>query len=259
MVSHAIIPDTQAKPGVDFSHMRWAGEYLAEKRPDVIIHIGDHADMPSLSDWDKGKKSFEGRTYKADIEAAIESMELFLEPIRREQKRRLDGKRKQWNPRLILTLGNHENRINRAIEHDRKLDGLISVDDLKYGEMGWEVIPYLQPITVDGIAYCHFFTSGVMGRPVSSATALVKKKHMSCVQGHVQHTEISMSERRGDGTPIIGLFAGLYYQHDEEYLGPQGNVQHRQIWFNTEVKDGFFYPMGVSLEYLRKRYGGENG
>ena len=255
MVSHAVIPDTQQKPGVDFSHMTWAGEYLAEKRPDVIVHIGDHADMPSLSEWDKGKKSFEGRTYKADIEAAIESMELFLAPIRREQKRRVDGKKKQWNPRLVFTMGNHENRINRAIDSDRKLDGLISTDDLKYKEMGWEVYPYLQQVTIDGVSYCHYHGSGVMNRPVSSAKAMSMKKHMSCTMGHVQGMDIDMSQRRADGTPIIGLWVGIYYQHDEDFLGPQGNQQHRQIWLNHEVRDGFYYPMPVSLEFLRKKYG----
>jgi hypothetical protein len=254
MTTHAVVPDTQQKPGVDFSHMTWAGEYLAEKRPDVIVHIGDHADMPSLSSYDKGKRSYEGRTYKGDVEAAIESMELFLAPIRREQKRRLIGKKKQWNPRLVFTMGNHEDRINRAIEEDRKLEGLISTDDLKYKELGWEVIPYQQTIVIDGIAYCHFQTSGEMGKPITTADALVKKKYMSCVVGHSQKTQISMTERRADGVPLIGLFSGIYYLHDEKYLGPQGNKQHRQIWYNTQVGDGFFYPMGVSIEYLKKNY-----
>lgn len=254
MATHAVIPDTQCKPGLDFSYLTWCGKYLAEKRPDVIIQIGDFADLPSLSTYDVGTRSFEGRTYKADVEASVEAMECLMAPIRAEQKRRVDGKKKQWNPRLVLTLGNHENRINRAVEHDRKLEGLISVDDLKYKDFGWEVIPFLEPIVIDGVAYCHYFTSGVMGRPVSSARALVQRKHMSCVQGHVQHTEISMTERRGDGTPIIGLFAGICYLHDESYLGPQGNLQHRQIWYNTQVSDGFYYPMGVSLEFLRKKY-----
>ena len=256
MTVHAVIPDTQVKPGLDFSHLTWCGEYLAEKRPDVIVMIGDWADMPSLSEYDKGKKSFEGRTYKADIEASHEAMECLMAPIWREQKRRVEGKKKQWNPRKVMTCGNHDwARIIRAIESDRKLDGLISINDLKYKEFGWEVIPFLEPIVIDGVAYCHYFTSGVMNRAVSSARALVTKKHMSCTMGHVQNTEIDMTQRRGDGTPLIGLFAGIFYQHDEDYLGPQGNQQHRQIWMKHEVKDGFYYPMPVSLEFLRKKYG----
>jgi len=44
-------------------HLTWAGQYAVDKKPDVIVHIGDHWDMPSLSHYDKGTKSFEGRRY----------------------------------------------------------------------------------------------------------------------------------------------------------------------------------------------------
>lgn len=255
-MKHCVIPDTQVKPGVPIDHFKWAGEYIAEKKPDVIVHIGDLADMHSLSSYDIGKKSYEGRTYQADIESAINAQELFFTPIRREITRLRKNKKEQWKPRFVLTLGNHEDRINRAIESDRKLEGTISIDDLKFEEFGWEVIPYQEPIVIDGIAYCHYFTTGEMGRAVTSARAMTIKKHMSCTMGHTPKTEIDMSQVRADGTPIIGLFAGVFYQHDEDYLGPQGNPVHRQIWMKHEVKDGFYYPMAVSMKYLKDNYGG---
>lgn len=248
--SHFILPDTQVKPNQSYDHLRWAGEH----KPDVIICIGDFADMQSLSMYDIGKKSFEGRRYIDDIEASKEAMRTFLKPINDEKQRLRNNKKKVWNPRMILTLGNHEIRIDRAINLDRKLEGLISIDDLEYEKFGWEVIPFLNPINIDGVLYSHYFVTGVMGRPVSSARALVMKKHMSCVMGHVQNTEIDMSQRRGDGKPLIGLFAGIYYEHDEEYLDPQSNVQHRQVWMNREVNDGFFYPHPISLDYLKRTY-----
>ena len=65
-----IIPDTQVKRGVDLSYLEWIGKYIVDKKPDVIVQIGDFADMPSLSSYDVGKKSFEGRRYKDDIETA---------------------------------------------------------------------------------------------------------------------------------------------------------------------------------------------
>lgn len=252
--THMIIPDTQVKPGVPLEHLRWAGQWAAEKKPDVIVHIGDHADMPSLSSYDKGKRSFEGRRYTDDIEAAKEGMRMFLEPIRAEQARLRKNKGKAWNPRLIITLGNHEQRIERAIEDDAKLEGLISLDDLEYKEQGWEVFPFLQQVVVDGIAYCHYFTSGTMGRPVSSARALVTKKHMSCVMGHVQQTEIDLSQKRADGKFLTGLFAGCFYQHDEGYLGPQGNEVKKQIWMLYNVTEGQFDIHALTLDYLRERY-----
>jgi len=141
MTTHFVLPDCQVKPGLDLSHLKWAGQYAAEKKPDVIICLGDFADMESLSSYDVGKKAFEGRTYLADIEAATEGMSAFMYPIMEEQARLRRNKQKVWNPRLVLTLGNHEARITTAINNDRKLDGLISIDDLCYEAYGWEVIP----------------------------------------------------------------------------------------------------------------------
>ena len=73
-MKHLIIPDTQVKPGHPIDHLRWAGQYAVDKKPDGIIHIGDHFDMPSLSSWDVGKKSFAG------IHVCL-SKELLTEPF----------------------------------------------------------------------------------------------------------------------------------------------------------------------------------
>jgi len=253
-MKHMIIPDTQAKPGHSFEHMTWAGQYAVEKQPDVIIHIGDNWDMPSLSVYDVGKKGFEGRTYKADIEAGRAAMEAFLKPINDHNAKMREHRKKRYRPRLVFTLGNHEQRIERAIEADRKLEGLISYDDFKLEEYGFEVYDYLEPVVIDGIAYAHFFTSGVLGRPVSSARLLLNKKHMSCVMGHVQTRDIAF-QRRADGKHMLGLFAGIFYQHDESYLNHQTNGDWAGIWMLHDVKDGECDEMPVSLNYLRKKYG----
>jgi hypothetical protein len=255
-MKHLVIPDTQVKPNSPTDHLRWAGLYAAEKKPDVIVHIGDHFDMPSLSSWDVGKKSFEGRRYKDDIEAGIHAMEVFLQPIRDEQQRLKVNKHKQWRPRMVYTLGNHENRIERAIESDPKLDGLIGYKDLQLEEMGFEVYDFLDVVIIDQIAYAHYFTSGIMGRPVSSARNMLSKKMMSCIMGHVQDRDIAYG-RRADGTNILGLFSGIFYQHDEDYLTPQTNSSWRGIWMLNEVANGGCDELPVSLNYLRNKYEGK--
>ena len=255
-MKHLIIPDTQVKPNSPTDHLRWAGLYAAEKKPDVIVHIGDHFDMPSLSSWDVGKKSFEGRRYKDDIEAGIHAMEVFLQPIRDEQQRLKVNKHKQWRPRMVYTLGNHENRIERAIESDPKLDGLIGYKDLQLEEMGFEVYDFLDVVIIDQIAYAHYFTSGILGRPVSSARNMLSKKMMSCIMGHVQDRDIAYG-RRADGTNILGLFSGIYYQHDEDYLTPQTNSSWRGIWMLNEVANGGCDELPVSMNYLRNKYQGK--
>ena len=254
MSKHLVIPDTQCKDGVPLDHLTWAGKYIVEKKPDVIVMIGDFADMESLSSYDVGKKSFEGRRYKSDIETSCKAMELLLSPLKEFNAKAKKNKEKLYTPRQLLTLGNHEDRINRVIESDPKWEGVVSLKDLKYEDYGWEVIPYLEPIVVDGIAYCHYFTSGVLGKPVTSAAALLSKKHQSCVMGHVQGRQIAYGTR-ADGTQITGLFVGGFYQHDEVYLRWQGNKHWRGLWVLHEVNDGSFDEMPVSMNYLKRKYG----
>jgi len=251
MTTHCVIPDVQIRPGDKLDFLINVGKYIVEKKPKVVVQIGDFADMPSLSSYDIGKKSFEGRRYVKDIEAATEAMKALLEPIKEHNIKAKKNKEKLYKPRLVLTLGNHEQRIIRAVENDPKLEGLISINDLPYQD--WEIIPYLEVINIDGINYSHFFTSGVMGRPIGNAKLLLQKKHQSCVQGHVQTLDIA-TDYRADGTPIIGLFAGTCYEHNEDYLGPQGNNYFRGIHMLYEVNNGSFYHHAISLKYLKDKY-----
>lgn len=240
----AVIPDVQSKPGVSPKFLKNVGRYIAEKEPDVVVCIGDFADMPSLSSYDKGKKAFEGRRYKADIQAARNAMECLFEGFETNPA---------WNVRVRreLALGNHEERIPRAVNNQRELEGLIGYQDLPYES--WEVHDFLEVFTIGGIAFSHYFSSGPMGRPVGTAQRLLTTKHQSVIAGHQQGRQIATSFR-ADGTPITAIIAGSCYEHDEEYMGKQGNKHWRGIVMLHEVKNGSFDEMFVSLPYLKKRY-----
>lgn len=247
-----VIPDTQVKPGVPTNHLGWAADYAVKHKPDVIVHLGDHWDMPSLSSYDKGKKSFEGRRYVEDVKAGNDGMRALLAPIKAEQDRQRQNKHRVWKPRMVYLMGNHEERIERATNDAAQFDGLIGYDDLDL--TGWEVVPFLKVAVIGGIAFSHYFTSGVMGRPVSSARALLTKKAMSCIMGHVQDRDIAYG-KRADGTRMTSLFGGIFYQHDEGYLNAQTNESWRGIWMLNEVNNGQFDELPVSLDYLRQKYG----
>lgn len=247
---HLVIPDGQVKEGVDLSHWEWIGNYIVDKKPDVVVNIGDFADMPSLSSYDKGKRGYEGRRYISDIKAAHLAMRKLMGPI--EAHNRVATQ--PYVPEMHITLGNHEERILRATELDAMLHGTIKIEDLQYEEFGWNVHDFLKVVEIDGIHYSHYFTTGVKGYPVTSARALATKKHVSCTMGHNQKTDVDMSQTRADGKQIIALFSGICYLHDEQYLGPQGNNDKRQVWVCHEVEDGDYDLMQVSLKYLKRRY-----
>jgi hypothetical protein len=246
-----VLPDVQAKPGNDFSFLTSIGNYILAKKPDVIVCLGDFADMESLSTYDRGLKSFEGRSYQKDIWAAREAMDALLTPVFEFNKRAKQNKDKQYKPRMVLTLGNHENRINRAINEDRKLDGLISTDDLPYQD--FEVIPFLEVIVIGGIAFSHYFVSGAMGRPICTAQALLTKLHMSAIAGHQQGRQVAFG-KRADGKGMTAMIIGSCYQHEEEYLGVQGNVHWRGLYLLHSVNDGEFDECAVPLSYITEHY-----
>lgn len=254
------LPDFQVKSGVPLHYLEWIGEYILYKKPPLIVHSGDFADMPSLSTYDIGKKSFEGRRYIKDIESTRHAMDILLKPIRTYNARQKSFRQKQYKPRMVLTLGNHEDRITRAIESDAKLDGTMALSDLGYEEAGWEVYPFLQPVIIDNIAYCHFFPRGANGRVnqltrgAPNALTQVKREMMSCTSGHMQGLDFGIYTAAG-GRRLYGLIAGSCYLHDENYMGFQGNSYWRGIVMKHEVEHGQYDPMFVSLKYLERKYG----
>ena len=247
-----VIPDTQVKPGIDFTYLGKIGKYIVDKKPDIVVHLGDFADMSSLSSYDKGKKSFEGRRYKNDIDAAHFAMEELLHPLESYNRQQKRNKKPLYKPRLVMCLGNHENRINRAVNNDPMLDGMLSTDDLKYAEFGWEVHPFLERVIIEGVAFSHYFVTGVAGRPASTAAAQLRKTNMSAIAGHQQGKQVAYATR-ADGSTITSVITGSCYEHDEEYLGPQGNVHWRGMLMFSGVVDGAFDEMWLPLSYINNR------
>jgi hypothetical protein len=242
--SHLFIPDTQDRPGVPKQHLAWLGEYIAHRKPDVVVHAGDHWDMPSLnSHHDKGSKQLECQRYVEDVQSGNESLELLRAPARRARLR----------TEFHLTLGNHENRISRTIEADPRLDGQISLDDLQ--APGWTVHPYLVPVWIDGVCYSHFFYQPMSGRPFSGTVDnRLKQIGHSFTMGHQQ--TLLYGVRFVAGKSQHGLVAGSYYLHQEDYKGPQGNAHWRGVVVKHEVSEGAYCPMFVSMDFLCRRYEG---
>lgn len=244
--THCMIPDCQVTPDTPTDHMGWIGQYLADIQPDVIVNIGDFADMESLSSYDFGKKAAEGRRVIQDFDCANKAMIDMMKPINSD---------KSYNPELHMTLGNHEHRINRVVDSDAKLDGFLSIDSLNYKDMGYEVHDFLTPVEIDGVTYIHFVPNMGNGKPMGGASMDTRLKNIgySFSQGHQQ---VHMTGLRAltNGTIHRGLVSGTCYLHDEDYRGKTGNTSWRGIIVKHEVFDGNYDIMEVSLDYLCRKY-----
>jgi len=243
---HLIIPDTQCGPGHPTQHLDWARKAIDYYRPDVIIHLGDHWDMASLSSWDgKGTKQMEGRRYQKDIDAGNEAWERLFYKVRRSR----------YNPRLVYMHGNHEDRITRAINGDPKLDGVLSLDHLDTGQ--FEVYPFLERVWIDGIVYSHFFQQQNSAYAIGgSVDNRLNRIGDSFVQGH-QQGFLYGNRVYPTGRTRHGLVAGSFYLHDEGYKGRQGNDHWRGIVVLNGVSRGDYAIMPLDMRYLRHKFGGK--
>lgn len=252
MTSHLLIPDPHSHP--DYSNERFTalGRLIVDLKPDVVVCIGDMADMPSLCSYDKGTKGFEGRRYIKDIEAVHDAQEKMFAPIKRAKKKL---------PRFIMHEGNHEYRIKRAISGDAaQLDGVISPRDLQYENFGWEYIEYEGSTPginiVDDVAYAHFFTSGIMNRAISGlhpANALLTKQFMSCSQGHAHITDYSV-RTRADKKHMHGLVAGWFGDYYADFAGVANDLWWSGVIYKENVRDGMYDPNWISMNLIKDTY-----
>ena len=249
-LKHLVIPDTQCRPGVPLDHLRWAGLYAVAKKPTSIILLGDHWDMPSLCSYDRGKRGAENQRFDVDIQSGNKGMDLFMEPVLEHMSKT------DWHPRLVFTHGNHENRIERAVDDQPALEGTLNYDTLNLDCYGWEQYPFLEVAVIDGVCYSHYFKPSQTSKyPVTSARALLTKKHLSCVMGHVQKYEVAM-DYNAIGERITALFAGCYYQHEDTYRDAQANkATWRGVHILYGVRNGSFTHNSIDLAYLRDRFG----
>lgn len=249
---YLVIPDPHATPGRSNKRADYLGKLIVDSKPDVVVLLGDLFDMSSLSSYDRGKKSFQGRTYSADVASGIEFNDRVWSIVRQSKKKM---------PRRIALIGNHEQRIDRTIELQPELEGVIGYDDLDLERYYDTVVHYegATPGTIelDGVTFGHYMVTGVSGRPISGehpAYTHLAKKFTSCVVGHSHGADLAI-RTKPDGSKIMALVAGCYLDYNPQFAGNSADLWWRGVVQLDNVEDGTYDPRFISLNQLRKEYG----
>ena len=255
MAEHFVIPDTQVSPEHDaFEHLTAAGNYIIERKPDTIIHLGDHWDMNSLSSYDKGTKKAEGKRVFEDIQSGIAGMEALMAPINAYNARRKKHKMKLYKPKLHFCLGNHEERIMRHVNANPELHGFLGYKDLELEQFGWTVHDFLELVELDGVVYSHFMANPNTGKPWGGvAKTRLNNVGFTFTMGHQQGKDLA-EKTMANGQTIRALIVGSYYQHDEDYKGPQGNPHWRGCIYKHDVGGGNYSLMELPMEYMLREW-----
>ena len=240
-----VIADTQVKPTESLEYILWVGKYIHDTKPDIILMIGDWWDFPSLSSYDKGKASSEGRRFVDDLTAGNKGLELLELEINKDPS---------YKPRKVFCKGNHEHRVDRYVEDNPELKGTLGTEFLPLTKYGWEVYDFLVPVEIEGIFFVHYLANPMTGKPYSgTASNILKTVGRSFVVGHKQVLDIAIRPTF-DGKQQIGIVNGACYPFNEGYKGYFGNVHYRGVTILTEVSDGFGLPSFVSLDRMKELY-----
>lgn len=223
---HLVIGDSHSHPDEGNQRFESLGRMVKDISPDVVIDIGDSADMASLLHVDTGGKGpmLEGHSYWRDIDTYHDAKQRYHHFL---------GKGKQ--PRHIRIMGNHEDRITRFLDIEPRFMGVIGTGDLCDEEMGWEFVPFLEPIMVDGVVYSHYFKSPGSHRPVSGAmpSRAVLMKYPGSFTRVFGHTHSFGFYEDADGYPgdhfkkISVLNAGCYFDPKMSAMRWSGTDKNR--------------------------------
>lgn len=250
MATHLVIGDSHAHPDYSNERFTWLGKLIHDLKPDVVVNIGDLADMASLCFHSKPME-LEGARYRRDCDAAKDAQERIFHELRKHKKKL---------PRFVWTLGNHDIRPEKFVQSNPVFEGQIKNEDIGYKDYPWEVVPFLEPINIDGIEYAHYFTSGIMGRPIGGthpAWTTIKKRNVSSTSGHSHVVDYKIDKT--PGRSLMGLIVGNYLDYRAGYAGPANDMWSSGIAVCSDVSDGLYDFHWISLNKIKREYSGNNG
>lgn len=247
---HIILPDPQVRPGTPTHHLKAVGNMVVELQPDVFVCMGDFWDMHSLSQYDMGRIAGEKARYLDDIKAGNAAMDILLAPIKKFQGTKPG---KNYKPRMIFIMGNHENRIMKHMEAHPYLEGVFHYEE--FNLRSWAVYKFLTLAEADGVYYSHYFYNPMSGKAYGgSIQNMLNKIGVSFTMGHQQRIAYDRKDLP-NGKTINGLVAGACYIHDEAYKGPQGNHHWRGVIVKHNVRLGNYDLETCELPRLLEIYG----
>lgn len=242
---HLIIGDSHAHPDYSNERFTWLGKLIHDVKPDVVVNIGDLADMASLCFHSKPME-LEGARYNHDCDAAKDAQERIFHEVRKYKKKL---------PRFVWTLGNHDIRAQRYVEANPVFEGHVRNDDIGYKDYPWEVVPFLDSVSINGIDYSHYFTSGVMGRPIGGthpAWTIIKKRNRSSTCGHSHVLDFKVDKTPGQS--LMGLVVGNFIDYRAGYAGPANDMWSNGIAICDNVEDGLYDFQWLSMPKIKAEY-----
>ena len=247
-----VIADTQVIKGAPVDHLKALAKYIWKHKPAHVVHIGDNWDFESLSFYASSLEK-EGRRLVDDLQSGREALAIVSDYI---DKRNKKAKQKKYEPTLDFIMGNHEERLNKLVNTNPHLVGMIDLNGM-IEDLGWTVHKFLHPLWIGETCFNHYMPNPMSGKPVGGGVEnKINKFPHSFVHGHQQQFQFGRRQNLM-GKPHYGACAGSFYMHDEGYRG-QDNTEIRGFLHLKQFTNRYDYldhdVEFVSLERLLGAY-----
>jgi predicted phosphodiesterase len=214
IITVVAIGDPHDKPGrckKRFTHM---GRFAAEKKPDVIVSIGDWASLDSLSTHELPGSANDGERpgFWEELSSLDESLGQFHRDFPMGSKP------------CLITMGNHEHRAARAANRQPKLNGDMPLRlDEVFSRYRWGVRPFGEFVDIGGVDFVHC-PLNVMGREMGGKNVeqtVANEAVRSLVFGHTHRAQVRNVVKIGQQRKltIVNLGTSMPMGVVEKYSG----------------------------------------
>ena len=229
--------------------LTWIARYASDHQVPRIIQIGDWSTWDSVNQHDKND------TYAAKSKPSIRDD---MENLKASLKAFHNGL--SYKPKLHITLGNHENRLERFENMNPESHGVFTMArDEAFMQWGWKTRPYGEILYVQGVGFTHHPINGA-GRAFGGKTGPQRAANESTipmVSGHTHRRQVHDAPKIGPVESISMVEIGCAMPWGEV----EGYAKHSLTgwWWgicDLTVQDGAITDVSfISMLTLERLYG----
>lgn len=261
-----IIPDRHLYEGTNHRRNDALGNFIADRRPDYIVDLGDIGDYQCLR-RQASRASIKAEALYDLRDQTDRDIEQVNEGIRRQFKPVLDliehqrhHKKRMYQFEAFLTKGNHDKRLD-DMEAKYFVGEFALTKKIDYGL--YQVTSYQENIEFEGITVSHNFgrfNDRISEEPTSTAQ-IRNTVNSSCITGHTHVAEASL-RRAYTGKPSFVLQGGFFVDPTEfeDVFAYEDDPRYKNNWWNGITYlygldgTGYFEPEFIGFDRLLREY-----
>lgn len=193
--------------------LAWAARFGSDRKVGRVVQVGDWGTFDGASFHDKNDtlKARLKPTIKQDLDNQKESLQAFH-----------NSRPADWNPKLDITLGNHENRLHRFENANPETAGMFSNElETNFAQFGWQTRTYGEVMFIQGVGISHHPTNGA-GRAFGGKTGPQRAANeLTCsfISGHTHAFQHYSTGKIGamSGVDVMEVGCAMPWGEIEDY------------------------------------------